>query len=125
MHRLYTARRSLLLTSLAKDFPASLRAIPNEAGLHVTAMLAPGLSARELAQAARSVGVGIYDVAPSPSTMSSSSCVVFGFGRTDEADIVEGMSRLRRLLAGRPGDGSARVRRPGSARTGGLERPGS
>jgi GntR family transcriptional regulator / MocR family aminotransferase len=99
MHRVYASRRSLLLSTLNKDFDPWLRAIPSEAGLHLAAMIAPGLSASGLAKAAKALDVGIYEVRSTAQVALAKSCVLFGFGRTDEPDISTALTRLHRILS--------------------------
>lgn len=105
MQRVYAARRSVLLSTLERDFGSWLRPIPSQAGLHVAAMTAPGIGAARLIEAAREAGVGLIDVRADVQKDLASSCVLFGFGRTDEADIVAGLGRLRGTKMGEVGSG--------------------
>lgn len=96
MHRVYAARRSVLLSTLERDFGPWLRPIPSQAGLHIAAMTAPRIGARALVDAGKAVGVGLVDVRSTVHAELAASCVLFGFGRTDEAEIVAGLAALRR-----------------------------
>lgn len=111
MRRVYASRRSLLLSTLEKQFDPWLRAIPSEAGLRVAAMAAPGIGASRLANAAKALDVGIYAVNSTVQPSLAESRVLFGFGRTDEADIGKALTRLRRLLASGEAGSSVRAHR--------------
>lgn len=99
MSRVYTARRTLLLATLERDFAPWLRPIPSQAGLHIAAMTAPHIGAKALVEAGKSVGVGIIEVRSGSHEQPVPSCVLFGFGRTDESEIAAGLSALRRAPA--------------------------
>jgi GntR family transcriptional regulator/MocR family aminotransferase len=99
MNKVYAARRNLLLSTLQRDFDSWLRPIPSEAGLHLSAMTAPGLSAPALVEAARALDVGIFAVRSNTQAGPAASCVLFGFGRIDEGDMGKALARLHRLLS--------------------------
>jgi GntR family transcriptional regulator / MocR family aminotransferase len=99
MHKVYAARRELLLTTLAKDLSPWLCAIASEAGLHVTVNTASRLSSARVVQTARAKNVGIYMVRANEADAKSPSSIVFGFGQTDETDIAKGLAQLRRALS--------------------------
>jgi GntR family transcriptional regulator / MocR family aminotransferase len=99
MHRVYASRREVLLSAMEKELHPWLRAIPSEAGLHLAAMAAPGLDAPRIAEAAKAVGVGIYDVKSLQQATITRSCLLLGFGRTEEPAIKTAVLRLRKLFS--------------------------
>jgi GntR family transcriptional regulator/MocR family aminotransferase len=99
MKKVYAGRRELLLSILDKDFKPWLRAIPSDAGLHLTAMTAPEFSGVDLAKSARALGIGIYEVWPSAETPSADSCVLFGYGNIEEMEIRKALGSLKRLFS--------------------------
>lgn len=108
MHRVYASRREMLLSAMEKELHPWLRAIPSEAGLHMAAMTAPGFDALRIAEAAKAVGVGIYEVRSSQQSAIARSCLLLGFGRTNESAIENAVLRLRKLFLGNESGVSAR-----------------
>lgn len=72
------------------------------------AMAAPGLDAPRIAAATKAVGVGIYEVRGSEQSAIARSCLLLGFGRTDEPAIANAVLRLRKLFLKNPYGVSAR-----------------
>lgn len=99
MRKVYASRRDVLLSAMDKQLGPWLRPIPSEAGLHVAAMAAPGLDAARIAKEAKKVGVGIYEVRSPQQSAIAASCLLFGFGRTEETEISNAVIRLRRLFS--------------------------
>jgi GntR family transcriptional regulator/MocR family aminotransferase len=93
----YAARHALILKILQRDFADYLEGIPSRAGLHITAR-SRGLSVKEISSIARrafSEGVAFQRLAHFSIDGPPQPGVVLGYGAIPEADIEEGLSRLR------------------------------
>lgn len=106
MRRLYAGRRQRLLAVLQRDFSRWLEPVPGVAGLHLTTIAAGKLDVRRLAEQARELDVGVYPLPGFPMVCAPARPrgLLFGYGCIDEADIDEGLRRLRWLLGSRQED---------------------
>lgn len=98
MHQLYGARHQTLLTCLKRDFSRWLEPIPSAVGLHLAALSTPSVDVDALADRARQEGLGIYSLREFYFGKPTRPGLAFGYGAIEESDIVEGLSRVRRLL---------------------------
>lgn len=98
MRQVYAARHDRLLTCLQSDFGRLLEPIPSAVGLHLAAFARLPLDADAIAKRARADGVGIYTLRDFYFGKPARSGLVFGYGSISEPDIIEGLSRVRRLL---------------------------
>ena len=101
MRRIYARRRQRLLDMLQSDLSQWFTAVPSDAGLHLTALVARNFDVGWLAKQARESDVGVYPLPGFPLVCASAHPrgLMFGYGATDEAAIDEGLRRLRRLLS--------------------------
>jgi GntR family transcriptional regulator/MocR family aminotransferase len=97
MRPIYGARLNVLLTCLRRDFSRWLEPIPSVAGLHVAALAKSSLDLNAIAEQARELDVGVYPLRPYYFGGHAKQGLVFGYGAIEEREIVEGLSRLRRL----------------------------
>ena len=97
MREVYGARLRVLLTCLRNDFSRWLEPIPSVAGLHVAALAKSSLDLDAVAERARELDVGVYPLRPYYFGGRAKQGLVFGYGAIEEREIVEGLSRLRRL----------------------------
>ena len=97
MRPIYATRLNVLLTCLRRDFGRWLESIPSVAGLHVAAFAKSSLDLDAVAEQARELGVGVYPLRPFYFAGSAKQGLLFGYGAIEEREIVEGLSRLRRL----------------------------
>lgn len=97
VRRLYAARRALLLRILECDFARWLQTIPSSAGLHLTALFRATMAVDDIIAVARQEGVGLHALPRLPGRGASQG-LMFGYGAIDEAGIIEGLARFRRLL---------------------------
>ncbi|MDI6104518.1 PLP-dependent aminotransferase family protein [Actinoplanes sp. NEAU-A12] len=96
--REYQDRHARVTAALGR-IPA-LDVIPTAAGLHVTAMLRPGLDSSRIAAAARRDGVAVEELAAYAEQPSrTASGLVVGFGAVDPELIEEGLALLGRTIA--------------------------
>ncbi|GAA0425324.1 PLP-dependent aminotransferase family protein [Actinoplanes campanulatus] len=96
--RAYAARHARVVAALTAI--PGLEVLPTAAGLHVTALLRPGLDASRIVAAARRDGLALEELAAYAGDRSQSvSGLVVGFGAVDDALIEEGLDLLRPLTA--------------------------
>jgi GntR family transcriptional regulator / MocR family aminotransferase len=98
MRPIYRRRRDTLLAALERHLPA-LAPVGASAGLHVLALLPPGLDDVAIVHSAARDGVAVYAltprrVAPGPGGL------VFGYGLVPEASIEPGIRRLAAVIEG-------------------------
>ena len=98
MRMLYMERRTALVEAIRNQMRDKLEVIGAEAGMHLVALLPPGVSDVAVSKKAAAMGL---------STMPLSSCylksparggLVLGYGGTDSRQINEGMRKLRSLI---------------------------
>jgi len=97
MRQVYSARHDVLLDGLRKDFSRWLEPVPSVVGMHLAAFAKAPLDADGLVQRAREVDVGIYPLHKYHFARPVCQGLVFGYGAIAERDILEGLSRLRRV----------------------------
>jgi GntR family transcriptional regulator/MocR family aminotransferase len=98
MRMLYMERRTALVEAIRNQMRDKLEVIGAEAGMHLVALLPPGVSDVAVSKKAAAMGI---------STMPLSSCylksparagLILGYGGTDARQIHEGMRKLRTLI---------------------------
>jgi len=99
MRQIYDRRRELILESLNKHFSRWLQPVPSSAGLHLTAFAKMPLDANELAKRARELDVGVHPLTPFYLGKPTRAGIALGYGAIEEPAIIEGLARLRRVLA--------------------------
>ena len=97
MRQVYGARLRVLLTCLRNDFSHWLEPIPSIAGLHVVAFAKSSMDMDAIAERARELDVGVYPLRQYYFGGRTKPGLVFGYGAIEEREIVEGLTRLRRL----------------------------
>jgi len=97
MRPIYATRLGVLLNCLRRDFSRWLEPIPSVAGLHVAAFAKSALDCEAIAAQAREFDVGVYPLGPYYFAGRAKQGLLFGYGAIEEREIVEGLSRLRRL----------------------------
>jgi GntR family transcriptional regulator / MocR family aminotransferase len=98
MRMLYMERRTALVEALHEEMGDRFEVIGTEAGMHLVALLSPGISDVEVSRKAAQIGI---------SAMPLSSCylkppvrggLILGYGGTDAQQMYEGMRKLRTTL---------------------------
>nr|WP_314483633.1 PLP-dependent aminotransferase family protein [uncultured Pseudomonas sp.] len=97
-HDVYSARRERLLHRLDDDLAPWLRAVPAEAGFHLSALVQTGLNVEDLVAQARKVDLGVYSLAPFFNEMPVRPGLLMGFGAIELLDIDPALDRLRDTL---------------------------
>ena len=98
MHKIYGARREVLLERLRLDFHDWLRPLPSAAGLHIAATFVRDIDVRQLSARARRNQLGIYSLQPYQRIHGGIPVLAFRFGAINPVDIERGLNRLRTLL---------------------------
>jgi GntR family transcriptional regulator / MocR family aminotransferase len=99
MRRVYGARREVLLSRLREEFGRWLEPVPSVAGLHLAAQALGSVDVAAVVESAREREVGVYPVERFRVGKGGGvSGLVFGYGALDEAGIVAGLARLRRVF---------------------------
>jgi GntR family transcriptional regulator/MocR family aminotransferase len=94
MRMLYMGRRRVLADSL----PESLEVIGSEAGLHLVAMLPPGLDDFAVAKAAGKAGLSVIPLSSCCARKPARGGLILGFGGIGEAQIRGGVAKLIDVL---------------------------
>jgi GntR family transcriptional regulator/MocR family aminotransferase len=98
MRMLYAARRAALQAAIRQHLPDALHVVGAEAGMQLTARLAPGVDDIALSRRAIQAGVSVRPLSPCYRGETRCSGVILGYGNVDEHAIDEGVRRLRQCL---------------------------
>ena len=98
MRLLYRERRAALVEALQQEIGAALEVIGDPAGLHLTALFPAGTTGRSRSRP-RGRGSGRCRSRPA-TTASLPPGLILGYGGTSRTEILDGVRRLGRLLAG-------------------------
>ncbi len=105
LRRKHAQRRAALLDAFSENFGSTITVQGSQAGLHVVAWFRKYASTREeqLAQKARSAGVGIYPISelyedPRAVAAKRRAGFIFGYAALEERDIRQGVARLAGVL---------------------------
>ena len=136
--RIYSRRHQILQSALSGPLAAALTSLGSSAGLHVTALLRPGLDEGRAREAAASRGVATTGLSQYYHARAARAGLVLGFGAVTATDLPAALDSLGQALgvlppgasqlAGQPDAGRLAAvpltyaRRP-SRRTGRLRRP--
>ncbi len=95
----YRSRRDALVAALAQRLP-KLRPVGVAAGLHLVALLPPGLDETRVVNAAAIHGVKVAGLAPYRLSPSSEGGLIFGYSNLSEARIRVGVDLLAQAIDG-------------------------
>lgn len=93
----YRSRRDALVAALAQRLP-TLRPVGVAAGLHLVALLPPGLDETKVVNAAAIHGVKVAGLAPYRLTPSAEGGLIFGYSNLPEATIRVGVELLAEAI---------------------------
>jgi GntR family transcriptional regulator/MocR family aminotransferase len=99
MRRIYEGRRAAVLAALTGDLAHWLTPLPSAAGLHIAALLRPGLPEATIVARARELEVSVHSLGPYFASRPSASALLFGYGNLEEPGIREGLRRLVKVMA--------------------------
>jgi GntR family transcriptional regulator/MocR family aminotransferase len=100
MRQVYKERRSILIDSLAREFPAGsgFEVHGVEAGMHLAMTLPPGLNDREISNRAIQSRLWLWPLSPSYTTTPPRQGFILGFGSSLPAQIPRAVRLLRSLI---------------------------
>ena len=100
MRILYMERRTVLVEAIQAQLGDMLEVIGAEAGMHLVALLPPGVDDREVARQAARNGLSVMPLSMCYLKKPLRSGLILGYGGTDPTQIQEGMRRLKLCLRG-------------------------
>jgi GntR family transcriptional regulator/MocR family aminotransferase len=102
MRILYAERQQALVDAVQMLLGDVLEIAPDEAGMHVVAMIRPetGLSDVEIAEAAASVGLSVYPLSEFYIGEPDRSGLVLGYAGSEAREIRRSVEKLARVIAG-------------------------
>ncbi len=98
MRMLYMERRTALVQAIAKHLGDRLEVIGSEAGMHLAALLPPGMNDVALSRKAMQKGVSAMPLSSTYSRLNVRGGLVLGYGGANTHQIREGIRRLRTIL---------------------------
>jgi GntR family transcriptional regulator/MocR family aminotransferase len=100
MRQVYKERRSVLIDSLAREFPAGsgFEVHGVEAGMHLAMTLPPGMNDREISARAIHARLWLWPLSPSYTTTPPRQGFILGFGSSLPAQIPRAVRLMRSLI---------------------------
>jgi GntR family transcriptional regulator / MocR family aminotransferase len=105
MRQLYRERRGALVEALRSEPGLALQVLGEGAGMHLTAVLEPGVDDRRISEQAARQGLWTMPLSACCLGPPARSGLVLGYGGTGIPEILDGVRKLGRIMAGR-GPGS-------------------
>jgi GntR family transcriptional regulator/MocR family aminotransferase len=101
MRQVYKERRSILIDSLAREFPADrgFEVHGVEAGVHLAFTLPPGLDDREISTQAAKSRLWLWQLSPAYTNTPARHGFILGFGSSLPAQIPRAVRLMRSLIA--------------------------
>jgi GntR family transcriptional regulator/MocR family aminotransferase len=101
MRQVYKERRSVLIESLLREFPANsgFEVHGVEAGMHLAITLPQGLNDREISARAANSRLWLWPLSPSYTSSTPRPGFILGFGSSLPDDIPRGVRLMRSLIA--------------------------
>jgi GntR family transcriptional regulator/MocR family aminotransferase len=98
MHKLYAARRKILLAHLQGDLSRWFDPIVPSAGIHLAARLKKPLTEATVIEAARAASIALYGLAPFHVRARAQPGILFGYGGIEAAQIDKALATLAQVL---------------------------
>jgi GntR family transcriptional regulator / MocR family aminotransferase len=98
MRMLYLERRTALVEAIRNQMSDKLEVIGTEAGMHLVALLPPGVSDAALAKQAAEMGISAMPLSSCYLKPPARGGLILGYGGTDAKQIHDGMRKLRTLI---------------------------
>lgn len=95
MRVIYGQRRTVLVDAIEKQLGDMLEVIGTEAGMHLVALLRPGVSDVAIAKRAAEVGISAMPLSSCYAKPPARGGLILGYGGTDTRDIHEGIRKLK------------------------------
>jgi len=100
MRMLYLERRTALVTAIRTQMRDLLEVIGDEAGMHLVALLPPGINDIEVSRAAARQGISAMPLSSCYAKPPTRGGLILGYGGTDAHQIHEGIHKLRMSVPG-------------------------
>src|ERR1700733_27697 len=100
MRILYMERRTVLVEAIQAQLGDMLEVIGAEAGMHLVALLPPGVDDREVARQAARIGLSVMPLSMCYLKTPARGGVILGYGGTDPTQIQDGIRALKLSLRG-------------------------
>jgi GntR family transcriptional regulator / MocR family aminotransferase len=100
MRILYMERRGVLVDAIQAQFGNTLEVIGAEAGMHLVALLPPGVDDREVAQRAAESGLSVLPLSMCYLKKPPRGGLILGYGGANATQIEEGIRKLKLCLKG-------------------------
>lgn len=97
-HKLYEARRAMLIRHLTGPLAPWFTPILAMAGIHMTALLKPGIDEAAVIACGDAVQIGLYGTQRFYAASPPQPALLFGYGEIDVAQIDESLTRLATAL---------------------------
>jgi GntR family transcriptional regulator / MocR family aminotransferase len=98
MRTLYMERRSVLVDAIHSQPGGMLQVIGAEAGMHLVALLPPGIDDRQVARQAARDGISAMPLSVCQLRKQSRGGLILGYGGTNTTEIQDGVKKLRASL---------------------------
>ncbi|MGH8188999.1 MAG: PLP-dependent aminotransferase family protein [Steroidobacteraceae bacterium] len=102
MRAIYAKRRDALVAGINRRLGDALTIVNADAGLHLTALLAPGLDDRDVMRRAAERGISVMPLSAYYVGRASRSGLVLGFGGSDEAQLDRSLETLAQVIHSSP-----------------------
>jgi len=98
MRMLYMERRTALIEAIHKQLRDKLEVIGTEAGMHLVALLPPGIDDVAVSIKAASKGVSARPLSPCYVNPPARGGLILGYGGADVAEILDGVRKLKQCI---------------------------
>jgi GntR family transcriptional regulator/MocR family aminotransferase len=98
MRMLYLERRTALVEAIQNQLKDRLEVIGAEAGMHLAALLPPGISDVAISKKAAEIGISAMPLSSCYLKTPVRSGLILGYGGTDASQIRDGMRKLRTII---------------------------
>ncbi|MGA8409524.1 MAG: PLP-dependent aminotransferase family protein [Candidatus Acidiferrales bacterium] len=98
MRMLYMERRAALVAAIEKQMDGRLEVLGAEAGMHLVALLPPGVSDVAVAKKAAKMGISAMPLSSCYLKPPARGGLILGYGGVDARQIRDGMSKLRMCI---------------------------
>src|SRR3984885_12420289 len=98
MRTLYMERRSVLVDAIQSQLGGMLEVIGAEAGMHLVALLPPGIDDRQVARQAAQDGISAMPLSMCQLRKQARGGLILGYGGTNTTEIQDGVRKLRASL---------------------------
>jgi GntR family transcriptional regulator/MocR family aminotransferase len=98
MRMLYLDRRTALVEAIQNQMGDKLEVIGSEAGMHLVALLPPGVSDVALSKKAAEIGISAMPLSSCYLKPPARGGLILGYGGTDARQIHDGIRKLRMLI---------------------------